>query len=688
MPGSARTAVHVPRQHRARAEALARANPVRRLHSATVIVVTLGLVVTAVLVAASWIVHDNNEDRLLEQRGHEVATAAASSINGLQGQLAAASVAAEASSDGASFTQLMQPLVAHDGRFVSASIWPLDASDAAPSVVVGDTPVLQSMPAAARQKFLAGAATRTTISIRDFLDRPDRRLGYAYAIPGARSVAYVEAALPRTRRARIASDSAFSDLDYALYLGGRPTPSHLLASSSGHSLDGRRTASDRVAFGDSHILLVVSPRGELGGGLLAALPWVLGALGLLLTFLAAFVTERLIRRRERAEELSDRLEEVADENAELYASQRDVALQLQRSLMPRFLPHFAGLESAARYEAGVAGTEIGGDWYDMLPISEDRVVFSVGDVCGRGLTAAVLMASLRYSIRAYALEHSDPASILDKLGVMMDLTSDDMFATVICGTLDATAGTLTVARAGHPDLLVIDRAGARYLDAPLGPPVGVDASWSYGSVTHTLPADTTLLAYTDGLIERRREHIDIGLERLRLAALADLPIAELVTHVVDELVVDGTDDVAVLGLHWTGAGEAPSTRSISLPGEPGAARAAREFVRQSLHAWQLDDVDQLAELLTDELVSNVIRHVGSPMQVRASRDGSSVRVEVDDGSAAPPIRRAPEASDERGRGIMLVETVATDWGVEIHDDGKTIWFVLPMATNGGTPSDG
>jgi len=277
----------------------------------------------------------------------------------------------------------------------------------------------------------------------------------------------------------------------------------------------------------------------------------LAVVGTLLTLAATFVTERLIRRRERAEELSNRLEEVAEENAVLYASQRDIALQLQRSLMPRSLPRFAGLESAARYQAGVAGTEVGGDWYDVLPIAEDRIVFSVGDVCGRGLAAAVMMASLRYSIRAYALEQPDPASILDRLGAMMDTTSDDKFATVVCGTLDTTAGTLTVARAGHPDLLVIDGEDARYLEVPLGPPVGVDSAWSYTSVTHVLPDGATLLAYTDGLIERRREHPDIGLERLRVAARTDLPITELVPHLVDSLVIAGDDDVAVLALHWT-----------------------------------------------------------------------------------------------------------------------------------------
>ena len=534
----------------ARAEALSRAVPVRRMHPITVLVVVVGLLVTLGLTVGTWVVHDRNEDRLLEQRGHEAATVAESSVNGLQGTLTAASVAAEAGDGGALFGKLVQPLV-DNGRFVSASVWPLGATDPQPSIVVGAAPALSGQSDAAKRAFLQSVRGGTTLALRDLLGADDRRLGYAFAIPGAQSVAYAEAALPKNRRARIASDSAFADLDYALYLGTRPTPSHLLASSSGRGLDGRRTATETVPFGDSQIIMVVSPRGQLGGDLLAALPWVLAVVGTLLTLAAAFVTERLIRRRERVEELSNRLEEVAEENAVLYASQRDIVLQLQRSLMPRSLPHFAGLESAAQYQAGVAGTEVGGDWYDVLPIAEDRIVFSVGDVCGRGLAAAVMMASLRYSIRAYALEQPDPASILDRLGAMMDTTSDDKFATVVCGTLDTTAGTLTVARAGHPDLLVIDGDDAHYLDVPLGPPVGVDSAWSYTSVTHVLPDGATLLAYTDGLIERRREHPDIGLERLRVAALTDLPIDELVPHLVDSLVTAGDDDVAVLALHWT-----------------------------------------------------------------------------------------------------------------------------------------
>jgi hypothetical protein len=687
--------MHVTRTDRpARAEALARAAPVRRLHAITVIVVAVGLVITISLVIGSAAVHSRNEDRLLDQRGHEAATVAASSITGLQGEMTAASLAAEAGTDGAQFRRLMTPLVATGSRFVSASVWPVGAADPQPAIVVGAPPLFATQPTEARRAFVAAASHSSVLSVRDLLGRAERRLGYAYALPGARSVAYVEAALPRNRSARIASDSAFADLDYALYLGSEPRPSQLLASSSGHGLRSSRTASERVPFGDSEILLVVSPRGELGGDLLAALPWILGALGLLLTIVAAFLAEHLIRRRERAEELSNRLEEVADENAALYASQRDIAQQLQRSLMPRSLPQFPALECAARYEAGVAGTAVGGDWYDVLPIGENCIVFSVGDVCGRGLAAAVLMASLRYAIRAYALDQPEPASILDRLSAMIETTTEDQFATVICGRLDPSAGTLTVARAGHPDLLVVDRDGAHYLDAPLGPPVGVDPDWKYDSVSRTLATDATLLAYTDGLVERRREHLDVGLERLRLAALAALSIDELVSHLVDSLVVNRDDDVAVLGLHWVAAPEridgharrTPSatgdvlTRSISLSSDLGAGKAARTFVRDALRSWGVRDVDDLAELLTDELVNNVVCHVGSLMEVRARRRKSSIRIEVDDASTQPPVQRNPDGFDERGRGILLVERLAADWGVAVHDNGKTIWFELPLAT--------
>jgi anti-sigma regulatory factor (Ser/Thr protein kinase) len=347
------------------------------------------------------------------------------------------------------------------------------------------------------------------------------------------------------------------------------------------------------------------------------------------------------------------------------------------------------LEAAGRYEAGVAGTEVGGDWYDVMPLSDDRLAFSVGDVCGRGLGAAALMASLRYSIRAYALEEPDPATILARLSTVMEHTPDSGFATVICGTLDAGSGVLSVARAGHFDILAVDRRGARYLDSPLGPPVGVDPAWEYRSATIPLDDDVMLLAFTDGLVERRGEHLDIGLERLRRAAEVALPIDQLVAHVVGSLTdADTDDDIAVLGLHWTRATTpalpAPHgahdglIASVELPADAEAPGAARRILRDALSTSGLDGRVGIVELLTAELVANVVRHVGAPMQLRVLQRPTAIRVEVDDVSGEVPVRQAPDSTAERGRGMLIVESLARAWGVERMEGGKTVWFEVDI----------
>jgi anti-sigma regulatory factor (Ser/Thr protein kinase) len=131
-----------------------------------------------------------------------------------------------------------------------------------------------------------------------------------------------------------------------------------------------------------------------------------------------------------------------------------------------------------------------------------------------------------------------------------------------------------------------------------------------------------------------------------------------------------------------------TARSMRLPCDPGAARTARDFVRDALRAWGVDDVDRVVELLTDELVGNVVRHVGSPMEVRVSCGDHVLRIEVDDRSTKLPVRHHPDRFDEHGRGIVFVETLATDWGVDLRDDGKTIWFELSTSPARELPTPG
>jgi anti-sigma regulatory factor (Ser/Thr protein kinase) len=121
-------------------------------------------------------------------------------------------------------------------------------------------------------------------------------------------------------------------------------------------------------------------------------------------------------------------------------------------------------------------------------------------------------------------------------------------------------------------------------------------------------------------------------------------------------------------------------RSIDLVSDRGAPGAAREFLRSTLETWRLDGFGDVTELLTDELVSNVVRHVGAPMQLRAARHGSSIRIEVDDPSTDAPVRQDPDPTQDHGRGILLVESLATVWGVELRDDGKTVWFEIDVET--------
>ena len=226
------------------------------MHPLTVWIVLGVLVGTAVLVAVAYAVHDSNEDRLLRQRAHEVAAVASGGVANLQSPLASAAVLAEtANGSPAPFTTLMTPIVETGQPFVSASLWPTGTTTTAPIVVAGKAPLLAAESPTVVRAFLDGATQRSTFSVWSLLDRRQRRLGYAFAAGrGARYVVYAEASLPAHRRARIASDSAFSDLDYAIYLGPNPRPGALLASSSGHGVPagrGRHRPSCRSATASS-----------------------------------------------------------------------------------------------------------------------------------------------------------------------------------------------------------------------------------------------------------------------------------------------------------------------------------------------------------------------------------------------------------------------------------------------------
>jgi len=357
---------------------------------------------------------------------------------------------------------------------------------------------------------------------------------------------YGEAALPRDRRATIDKNSAFADLGYALYLGKKADSRNLLASSTGGALLEGRRSSVTVPFGDAQLLVVMTPHKELGGTLLARLWWILAFLGLMMTAGAAGLVSRLASGRKNAESL-------AAENARLYAQQRSVAQTLQHSLLAEAFPEFGGLEFASRYVAGVEGIDIGGDWYDVVRLDRGDILLVVGDVSGRGLEAATMMASLRYAARAYAAEGHRPGLILSKLSDLVSIARDGHFATVLCGILDVATGRISIANAGHPQPLLLGPSGAEFVATSVGVPIGVHVGLPYSEVQFNFPRGSTLLLYTDGAIERRGEHLDTGLQRLKdVTIAASGPLDEFLNKVASGVIgADAEDDTALLGVRWT-----------------------------------------------------------------------------------------------------------------------------------------
>jgi serine phosphatase RsbU (regulator of sigma subunit) len=428
------------------------------------------------------------------------------------------------------------------------SLWEADGAGRRPLAVVGAQPELASESVADIRAMLARAKGGGTLAINNLLVARDRRVGYAYRlVKQARFVVYAEAPRPRQRRARVDRNTAFADLGYAIYLGEKPDSRYLLASSPGDAPVHGRRASLTVPFGDTKLLLVMTPHTQLGGTLLAQLWWMLGLLGLALTFGAATLVGRLTRRRQLAEVL-------ALENARLYAEQRSVAQTLQHSLLAEAFPEIGGLEFGARYVAGVEGIDIGGDWYDVVRLDHGNILIVVGDVSGRGLEAATMMAALRFSARAYAVDGHSPATILTKLSGLASVARDGHFATVLCGLLDVSTGRVTVANAGHPAPLLITPAGSEFIETIVGVPVGVGRGSSYSEVEFAFPRGSTLLLYTDGAVERRGERLDVGLQRLKDASSAvDGTLEEFLDAIVSRVLTDGAvDDTALLGIRWRG----------------------------------------------------------------------------------------------------------------------------------------
>jgi serine phosphatase RsbU (regulator of sigma subunit) len=510
----------------------------------------VGLLVTLALADISHRVYERNQMHLLNLRVRDAGSVVTEALPDLQATLASAAELADATGGNvAKFKGFVAPYVAAgpEHEFLTVSLWRLADLQRGPIAVVGPAPTLRRTEASG---FFAADEPARKLSVIGFLRPPDLRIGYGYAPSGAGGYAvYAESPLPANHRSQIDRTSAFSGLDYALYLGRFTRPSQLLLTNTSQRPLSGPTATVRVPFGDTSLTVEMSSRSSLSGELPKDLPWIILISGMLLVIIAAAGAWRLIHGRRVAERL-------ASENRSLYAEQRSIAQTLQHALLPERLPAISGVQTAARYEAGERSVDIGGDWYDLIERPGERLLLVIGDVSGRGLRAATTMASLRHAIRAYAAQNDDPPTILRKLSQLLSVTDDRQFATVLCVEVTGDRQELTVTSAGHLPPLLIGPDQAAYVDVQVGLPVGVQRGSAYSSTTVSAPAGATLLAFTDGLVERRGETLDVGLARLaRLAANASREDG-LLSSLLDTLLTglrDGLalDDIAIVGLRWT-----------------------------------------------------------------------------------------------------------------------------------------
>jgi serine phosphatase RsbU (regulator of sigma subunit)/anti-sigma regulatory factor (Ser/Thr protein kinase) len=360
--------------------------------------------------------------------------------------------------------------------------------------------------------------------------------------------------------------------------------------------------------------------------------------------------------------------------------ERDIAQRLQRSMLPATLPVVPGLEIACRYRAAGDGIEVGGDWYDVVARDDGLVHAIVGDVAGRGIVAATLMGQMRSAFHAYAYDHASPAEVLRR---MLRLVPEGAMATAVCLSFDPFTGDLRYASAGHLPPLTVDANADAVSVHELGggPPLGFAAPDSIRDVKVALGVGSTLIAYTDGLIERRTENIDVGIDRVarELAAGRELGADELAGAVLEK--VGGSpaseDDVALLVVKLVAV---PERLDIEIHAEAPALAGLRRRIRRwlSLRGVGEDDRED-AILAISEACSNSIEH-------GYERNEGAIHLTVEHAEGLLQIvvrdrgrwRMRGRAAPGRGRGLVIMRSVMRTVDVAADEQGTTVTLEKPL----------
>ncbi|MGW8952481.1 SpoIIE family protein phosphatase [Streptomyces sp. NPDC055709] len=397
----------------------------------------------------------------------------------------------------------------------------------------------------------------------------------------------------------------------------------------------------------------------------------------------------------------DLLEEIANrsalavDNARRFTKERRTALGLQRSLLPPATSERPALETAGAYLPADSDSGVGGDWFDVIPLSSARVALVVGDVAGHGLHATAMMGRLRSAVRALADLDLEPEELLvhlDDLVLQVSAEADTWEAesgdgdipvpsgpagaTCLYVVYDPVAQQCVMASAGHPPPAVVGPDGTvEYVELSPGPPLGV-GGWPFETTERDLAPGSVLALYTDGLIERGEGDIDEGMrdlaDRLVRTEVLERPLRQARHDIVSDLPPGRLSDDVTLLLARTRVVPPDATATWQLEADPALVGRARHLVLEQLSRWELDELAFTTELVASELVTNAIRYAGGPVRLRLIRT-DVLTCEVSDPSNTQPRMRRARTSEEGGRGLYLVAQLSHRWGSRYTREGKTVW---------------
>jgi serine phosphatase RsbU (regulator of sigma subunit)/anti-sigma regulatory factor (Ser/Thr protein kinase) len=350
--------------------------------------------------------------------------------------------------------------------------------------------------------------------------------------------------------------------------------------------------------------------------------------------------------------------------------EHSAGVALQRSLLPERLPIVVGVPVAARYLP--SRDEVGGDWYDVLALNRGTVGVAIGDVAGHGVRAAALMAELRSTMRAYAVDGHSPGVVLERVDRLVRGSGEMRMATATYAVYDPETNELCYATAGHPPPLLVAADGeSRLLPVEVHPPLGTMPYASYAEQQCSLQGGDTVLFYTDGLIERRGEPLDAGFDRLRAAGTGVRGAEALCRTLTRELVPSEgvADDIAMVALHCE---PVPERLALMLPARPETLADVRRALRRWLRAIRASNDDvAVITLAVGEACANAVEHAYSPTPavyaIEALEEAGTVTITVRDSG-----RWRRPRGENRGRGLTIMENAMDELEVRQTTDGTEI----------------